>query len=577
MASVRVALAQINVTVGALRENARAILAGVDQARACGAHIVAFPELAISGYPPEDLLLKPSFLKACRKVLDEIADSCRELVAIVGFPEGTDDLYNSAALVCGGKVAGVYRKHYLPNYGVFDEDRYFKPGLQVPVFHFSNWWLGISICEDIWYPAGPPELEALQGGAELLVNISASPYHAGKGRLRERMLSTRAVDNVAAVAFCNLVGGQDELVFDGGSVIFDSRGNLLARGRQFSEDFVVADISVEDVFRQRLVDPRRRKSEVWDSATNGAVHKVSVPFTFSHPTGPAPPGRCAEPLDEVAEVYQALVMGTRDYVCKNGFQKVAIGLSGGVDSSLVACVAVDALGPQNVVGVAMPSRYSSGHSRTDAVHLAKGLGMEFREIPIEPVFRAFLEVLAPAFAGLAPDLAEENLQARIRGALLMALSNKFGWLVLTTGNKSETSTGYATLYGDMAGGFAMIKDVAKTQVYELARYRNSLTPVIPENVLTKVPSAELRPDQKDSDSLPEYSQLDPILRAYVERNWSVAEMEADGFAPEMVRKVVRLVDRAEYKRRQAPPGIKISPRAFGKDRRLPITNRFTEE
>jgi NAD+ synthase (glutamine-hydrolysing) len=433
---------------------------------------------------------------------------------------------------------------------------------------------GVSVCEDIWYPAGPPEAQAA-AGAEVLLNISASPYQSGKIQSRERMLATRAADNVSIVAFCNLVGGQDELIFDGSSVIFDERGNLLARGKSFAEDFIVVDVNVGNVFRQRLRDPRRRK----DGLTEVYAHtftRVALPATVSASPHPLTPPALAVPLEPVEEVYQALVLGTRDYVRKNGFSKVTLGLSGGVDSSLVATIAVDALGAENVIGVSMPSRYSSDHSKSDAVELARRLDIRLETIMIEPAYRAYLEMLADIFAETQPNETEENLQSRARGNTLMALSNKFGWLVLTTGNKSEMAVGYATIYGDMAGGFAVIKDVPKTLVYELCRYRNEkIGQVIPESVLTKPPSAELRPDQKDSDSLPEYDILDGILAAYVEKDYSADEIVALGFDEATVRRIIRLVDRNEYKRRQAPPGPKITTKAFGKDRRLPITNRYT--
>jgi len=576
MRQLRIALGQINATVGDLPGNADKIRSYISDAQEAGAQIVAFPELAVSGYPPEDLLQKPAFIRTCREYLEAVAQACKGIIAIIGFPEESDDLYNAAAIVGEGQILGVYRKHYLPNYGVFDEDRYFKPGLQVPVFANPEWTLGVSICEDIWYPAGPHEVQAGHGGAEILVNISASPYHAGKGKIRERMLATRASDNVAVVAFCNMVGGQDELVFDGGSVVFDPRGELLARGRQFKEDLVLADVHLDDVFRQRLLDPRRRKNRPDEHSASVVVRCGDVPRISSKSSSSLICPRQVEPLSEVAEVYEALLLGTRDYVRKNGFQKVVVGLSGGIDSSLVACIAADALGPDNVVGVSMPSRYSSGHSQSDAMQLATALRIDLHTVSIEAAFRAYLELLRPIWGDVKPDLTEENLQSRVRGNILMALSNKFGWLVVTTGNKSENSVGYATLYGDMAGGFAVIKDVNKMLVYELARYRNTRALVIPENVFTKPPSAELRPDQKDSDSLPEYDQLDPILRAYVEENCCVSEIVALGFDLETVRRTVAMVDRAEYKRRQAPPGIKISRRAFGRDRRLPITNAFRE-
>jgi NAD+ synthase (glutamine-hydrolysing) len=570
MSDLRIALAQINTTVGDLTSNTQKIIAHLERARETGAGLVAFPELAVTGYPPEDLLLKPSFLAANRAAVEEIATATQGLTAIVGFVDVDGDVYNAAAVLHDGVLAGVYRKHYLPTYGVFDEDRTFRAGDENQVFVLDDLVVGVSICEDIWYPEGPPQTQA-HAGAQLLVNISASPYHARKGASRERMLATRAADNVAVVAFCNLVGGQDELVFSGGSVIFDERGELVARGTQFEEDFVVADVDVGSVFRQRLHDPRLRKEET------ARVTRTALPPLKQQPLRSDLPGpHVFEPLPYSEEIYRALVLGTRDYVHKNGFRKAVIGLSGGVDSSLVACVAADALGPENVTGVAMPSRYSAGFSETDAARLVDNLGLQFLVIPIERVFQAYLDTLVEPFAGREPDVTEENLQARTRGNLLMALSNKFGWLVLTTGNKSEMSVGYATLYGDMAGGFAVIKDVPKMLVYQLARWRNQqgTGPVIPERVLTRPPSAELRPDQKDTDSLPPYETLDAILQAYVEEDRSLAEIVALGFDEPLVRRVIRMVDQNEYKRRQAPPGVKITHRAFGKDRRLPITNRF---
>ncbi len=574
--TIRIALAQVNCTVGDLCGNAGKISEHIKRARNAGAQLVVFPEMAVSGYPPEDLLLKPFFVQSCLKYVQEIAAECSGIIAVIGFPESHNDLYNSAAVIADKEIVGVSRKHHLPNYGVFDEDRYFQEGHETVVFSENGWAFGVSICEDIWYPEGPPAVQALYGDAHLLVNISASPYHVGKRQSRESMLATRANDNVAAVAFCNAVGGQDELIFDGSSAVFDSRGALLARGCQFREELVLADISIDDVLRQRLLDPRRRKLKRQGPPLKTPVRRVSVSVKDSLATVPLNGLRCAEPLSGISEVYQALLIGTYDYVCKNGFKKVVLGLSGGIDSSLVACIAVDALGADNVVGVSMPSRYSSQHSQDDAARLVNALGIRFFTLEIDPIFRSFLQLLDPVFQGRESDLTEENLQARIRGTALMALSNKFGWLVLTTGNKSETSTGFATLYGDMAGGFSVIKDVTKEMVYELARHRNMIAPVIPEEIFIKPPSAELRPDQKDSDSLPEYRDLDPILAAYVERNLSISEIVAGGFGRETVQEVVRMVDRAEYKRRQAPPGIKITPRAFGKDRRFPITNNFRE-
>ena len=577
---LRIALAQINPTVGDLTGNERKILSYLNRARDLGADLVAFPELALTGYPPEDLLLKPSFVEANGACLERIARATAGITAIVGFVDRADDLYNAAAVLHAGEVAAVYHKAYLPNYAVFDEDRYFRAGERPLVCSVGDVLLGVNICEDIWYPAGPAKEQALNG-AQLVVNISSSPYHAGKGAARERMLATRAADNVVYVAFCNLVGGQDELVFDGGSVIFDGQGELVARGKQFAEDLVVADLDLAAVFRQQLHDPRRRKERARQAAAV-TVERVTLEPTVRQGTGPdmarvplelAP---VTTRLDHVAEVYQALVLGTGDYVLKNGFREVVIGLSGGIDSALTAAIAVDALGFGNVAGVFMPSRYSSVESREDAEQLAANLGIRFLTLPIDELLQAYLEALAGPFAGRKPDVTEENLQARIRGNLLMALSNKFGWLVLTTGNKSEMSVGYATLYGDMAGGFAVLKDVPKMLVYELAAHANKRRPIIPQRVFDKAPTAELRPNQKDEDSLPPYRVLDPILHAYVEEDRGLEEIAALGFEAELVAEVLRMVDRAEYKRRQAPPGVRITERAFGKDRRLPITNAYRE-
>jgi NAD+ synthase (glutamine-hydrolysing) len=576
MNRLRVALAQINPTVGDLAGNEQKILAHVARARELGADVVAFPELTVPGYPPEDLLLKPSFVDANRETLRRIAAATLDITAIVGFVDQGDDLYNAAAVLHGGQVAAVYHKLYLPNYAVFDEDRYFQAGDRPLVLSLGEAMIGVNICEDIWYPAGPTKAQSL-AGAQLIITISASPYHAGKGADRERMLATRAADNVVYVAFCNLVGGQDELLFDGGSVILDEKGQVVARARQFAEDLVVADLNLADVFRQRLHDPRRRKERA--SLAAGAVEQVVVP-----PLSPGPDRQPATPtiagfLERDAEVYQALVLGTRDYMGKNGFRQAVIGLSGGVDSALTAVIAANALGPENVTGVFMPSRYSSDDSREDATQLAENLGIRFLSVSIDETFQTYLDMLAGPFAGREADVTEENLQARIRGNILMALSNKFGWLVLTTGNKSEMSVGYATLYGDMAGGFAVIKDVPKMLVYDLARYVNARTeePVIPQRILDKAPTAELRPNQTDQDSLPPYARLDAILHAYVEEDRGLEEIVALGFEPDLVAEVIRMVDRAEYKRRQAPPGVRITPRALGKDRRLPITNQYKEK
>jgi NAD+ synthase (glutamine-hydrolysing) len=571
----RIALAQINSTVGDLAGNEAKIADGIARAREAGADLVAFPELAVTGYPPEDLLLKPSFVAANLKAIERIAGLTRGITAIVGFVDRDTDLHNAAAVLHDGELAAVYHKIYLPNYGVFDEDRYFGGGDLPLILDLGEVTAGVSICEDIWYPSGPLDPQAL-AGAQLAINISASPYHAGKGTARERMLATRAADSVIFVAFCNLVGGQDELIFDGGSAIFDERGDVVARGRQFGEDLVVADLDLAAVFRQRLHDPRRRKEQ----ALQPEEAVEWVPLT-SIPSGEKPLAVApVQPrLEPVAEVLQALVAGTHDYVRKNGFREVVIALSGGIDSALVAAVAVEALGRENVVGVFMPTRYSSDESCEDAAQLAENLGIRFLTVPIDDVFQAYLDTLAEPFAGRKPDSAEENIQARIRGNILMALSNKFGWLVLTTGNKSELSVGYCTLYGDMAGGYAVIKDVPKMLVYDLARHINAQAsrPVIPQRTIDKAPTAELRPNQKDEDSLPPYRLLDPILHAYVEEDLSLEEIVALGHDPAMVADVLRRVDWAEYKRRQAAPGPRITSRAFGRDRRLPITNRYREK
>jgi NAD+ synthase (glutamine-hydrolysing) len=575
VSAIRVALAQINPTVGDLAGNEQKIGGQIARARELEADIVAFPELAVPGYPPEDLLLKPSFVAANLACLKRIAGLTSGIAAIVGFVDRADDLYNAAAVLHEGRVAAVYHKAYLPNYAVFDEDRYFRAGECPLIFSLGEVAVGVNICEDIWHPAGPTRLQAL-AGAQLVVNISSSPYHAGKGTARERMLATRAADNVVCLAFCNLVGGQDERVFVGGSVVFDERGELVARGKQFAEDLLVVDLDLTAVFRQQLHDPRRRKERMRQAA--GAVHRVELTPIDSRPKQAAASPSVLPLLEPAAEIYQALVLGTGDYVRKNGFQQVLIGLSGGIDSALTATIAADALGPENVVGVFMPSRYSSVESREDATQLAENLSIRFLTVPIDETFQAYLEMLAEPFAGLDQDVTEENIQARIRGNILMALSNKFGWLVLTTGNKSEMGVGYATLYGDMAGGFAVIKDVPKMLVYELAEHVNAREDraVIPQRILDKAPTAELRPDQKDEDSLPPYRVLDPILHAYVEEDRGLEEIVALGFDANTAAEVLSMVDHAEYKRRQAPPGVRITRRAFGKDRRLPITNHYRD-
>jgi NAD+ synthase (glutamine-hydrolysing) len=564
---VRVAACQINTVVGDLDGNLAAILAALEEAEAAGCDIAAFPELALTGYPPEDLVLKPGFITDNLEALEKLAARTGRCAAVVGFVDAGRDLYNAAAVCALGSVQGVYHKHLLPNYAVFDEQRYFAPGVEpLLLYRIAGVRVGVSICEDAWSPSGPISALA-EGGAELVVNINASPYYAGRLGERERMLATRAADSSSALVYVNQVGGQDELVFDGASLVFDANGELVSRGRQFVEERLVVDVNVKPVFRKRLLDPRGR-------AAGDPLPEILISAESQAPEQPSPP-EIVEPLSPVAEMYEALVLGTRDYVRKNGFTDVVIGMSGGIDSSLVAAIAADALGPEHVHGVSMPSRYSSEGSKDDARDLADALGVDYRTIAIEPAHAALLDMLQPSFADLPEDLAEENIQARVRGITLMALSNKFGWLVLATGNKSEMATGFSTIYGDMVGGFAVIKDVTKTRVYELCRERNRRSPVIPEAVLTKPPSAELRPGQRDDQSLPPYDELDPILKAYVEDDMTAAEVAQAGYDSALVRRVVTLVDRAEYKRRQAPPGVRVTPKAFGKDRRLPITNRYT--
>jgi NAD+ synthase (glutamine-hydrolysing) len=576
MSVLRVGLAQMNATVGALEANTSRIRERLEEARGRGVDVIAFPELAVCGYPPEDLLLRRSFVAANRAAVEELTGATRGLTALIGFVDRQYDLFNAAAVLHDGEWVATYHKQRLPNYGVFDELRYFKPGSSGEVLvRAHSAWIGVCVCEDIWLPGGPVGRLA-RAGADVIMNLNASPYHRGKWRARQRMLATRASDYAVAIGYVNMVGGQDELVFDGNSMILSAEGELIAEAPVFDEHLLVCDIELEQVFRARLHDPRRRH------ALRGEPHHVQRVMTQSRARPDADrPGRSPSMHvvhDDTAEVYGALVLGTRDYVRKNGFERVVIGLSGGIDSALVAAVAVDALGAAAVTGVKLPSRYSSEGSRADADALAANLGIELLDLGIEPIFRSALEVLSGPFAGLPQNLTEENLQARARGMLLMALSNKFGSMLLTTGNKSELATGYATLYGDMAGGFAPIKDVSKTLVYELARWRNARGdgPVIPESSITKPPSAELRPDQRDDDSLPPYDVLDAILQRYVEQDWSLREIIAEGHDEAVVRRVIGLVDASEYKRRQAAPGVKVTPRAFGRDRRLPITSGFRE-
>jgi NAD+ synthase (glutamine-hydrolysing) len=569
---VRVALAQINTTVGDVWGNAEKAVDALRRATEAGAELVALPELTIPGYPPEDLLMRPSFIKENLRALDEFAGQVPAgVVAAIGFVDLDADLHNACAVISGGEVLHRYHKRYLPNYGVFDENRYFKEGTGAPILRLDGALVGVSICEDIWYPGGPAREQAL-GGAGVLLNISASPYHRRKGAFRERMLGVRASDYGCYVVFCNLVGGQDELVFDGHSLVFDPEGRLISRARQFEEDLLAVDLYPEEVLIQRLHESRPRKEDL-----ESPPEFIDVPG-YKEKTGPAQSGepRVDLLLPEEGEVFEALVLGLRDYFGKNGFSRAVLGLSGGVDSSLCAVVASRALGPRNVTGVLMPSRYTSEASNTDAQALAKNLGIDTQVVPIGPAFDAYREMLEGAFKGLPEDVAEENIQARIRGNIIMAFSNKFGWIALATGNKSEMSVGYSTLYGDMVGGFALLKDVPKMSVYELSHYVNQRgpRPVIPEYIITRPPSAELRPDQTDQDTLPPYAMLDAILELYVEKDMNADSIAERGYPPEVVRWVINRVDAAEYKRRQSPPGIKITPRAFGRDRRMPITNKY---
>ncbi len=554
--SIRLAIAQINCTVGDLDGNVRKICEYLQKAKVAGADIVSFPELAITGYPPEDLLLKTKFIDDSMDALKRIAKSVNDVAAVVGFVNRSGkDIYNAAAVIYKGEIKGVYHKAFLPNYGVFDEKRYFRPGQEAQVFKLGHFIFGVNICEDIWHKDGPVARQAAMG-ARLIVNINSSPYYAGRIREREEAVRDQAKTNGVLISYTNLVGGQDELVFDGQSMVVDAAGRIIGRAQAFKEDLLVIDADIP------AAEAKQEKKVIVVSNELNARDKASLVK------------RDVKPLEKVAEIHQALLLGLKDYVTKNGFSKVVIGLSGGVDSSLVATLAVDALGKENVIGVFMPTRYSSAESERDARALASNLGIKFITIPMDPIFKLYLIALETHFSGLGRDITEENLQARIRGNMLMALSNKFGWMVLATGNKSEMSTGYATLYGDMAGGFAAIKDVFKTLVYKLARYRNSIACVIPEAVITKEPTAELKPDQKDSDTLPPYELLDEILKAYIEKDKTLDEIIEMGFEKEIARKVVEMVDESEYKRRQSPPGIKITPKAFGKDRRMPITNKY---
>jgi NAD+ synthase (glutamine-hydrolysing) len=569
---MRLALAQMNTVVGDLDGNRDRIVARLEEAREAGAELVLFPELAVTGYPPEDLLLRPGFLRAAAKTLDSIAAETKGIAALVGAPHLDRDLFNACAVCVDGEVKAMYRKQFLPNYGVFDEDRYFQPGRELVLLRCGETLVGPTVCEDIWQP-GPPATDLALAGAHVVANISASPFHLGKGVEREEMLATRARDNSCWVAFVNAVGAQDELIFDGHSLVLDEQGTIVARGPAFEEALLVVDVDSTTAVGRRLRDARRRAlARARRELPNPPVVEIPTRPTDGHSVHPVK----APLLDELEQMRLALELGLRDYVEKNGFREVVLGVSGGVDSALVAALAAEALGPGRVVCVSMPSRYSSEGTRSDAKRVADALGARLIEIPIEPIVEAVGAALAQPFAGTDAGVAEENVQARIRGLLVMALSNKFGWLPLATGNKSELSVGYATLYGDMAGGFALLKDMYKTDVYRLARHLNERAgrELIPQSVIDRAPSAELRADQRDEDSLPPYPQLDKVLEAYVELDESREELTTNGFDEDVVDRAVGMIDRAEYKRRQAPPGVKLRPKAFGRDRRVPITNKW---
>jgi NAD+ synthase (glutamine-hydrolysing) len=568
---MRLALAQINSVVGDVDGNAARVVEWLGRARDANADLALFPELVVTGYPPEDLLLRPGFIRAARRAIDGIAKATHGITALVGAPHLDTDLFNACFVLAHGEVRCVYRKRYLPNYGVFDEDRYFAAGRDLLLLRFGDVLVGPTICEDVWQP-GPPATDLALAGAQLVANISASPFHVGKDREREEMLKVRAGDNSCFVALCNAVGGQDELIFDGHSVVLDDEGEVLARAAGFEEELLVVDVDPIAAVGRRLRDVRRR-ALARDRAQVEVTHVELAPPRSQHESVPT---RIAGQLDDLEQMRAALELGLHDYVTKNGFGDVVVGLSGGIDSALTAALCVEALGSERVHGVSMPSRYSSEGTRGDARRLAESLAIDFREISIEPMVEAYDAALAEHFAGRQSDLTEENLQARIRGTLLMALSNKFGWLVIATGNKSELSVGYSTLYGDLAGGFALIKDVYKTDVFRLSERLNERAErdLIPRSIIERAPSAELRADQLDEDSLPPYPKLDLVLEAYVELDRSREELGQDGFDPDVVDRALGMIDRAEYKRRQAPPGVKLRPKAFGRDRRTPITNRW---
>jgi NAD+ synthase (glutamine-hydrolysing) len=570
---VRLALAQIDTVVGDLDGNRDRILACLEEARAGGADLVLFPELAVTGYPPEDLLLRPGFLRAAAHTLAEIAAGTQGITALVGTPHLDRDLFNACAVCADGEVKVIYRKQFLPNYGVFDEDRYFQPGRGLVLLRCGETLVGPTVCEDIWQP-GPPATDLALAGAHVVANISASPFHIGKGQEREEMLATRARDNSCWIALVNAVGAQDELIFDGQSLVLDEEGEVVVRGPAFEEALLLVDVDATTAVGRRLRDARRRSlARARRDLPEAAVVDLSVRAAGA---GSHVRPSVAEPLGELEEMRLAIGLGLRDYAGKNGFADVVLGISGGIDSALTAALAVEALGPEHVVGVSMPSRFSSEETRRDAALVAESLGVRYLEIPIDGVVDSIGTALAEAFAGTEPGIAEENVQARVRGLIVMALSNKFGWLALATGNKSELSVGYATLYGDMAGGFALLKDVYKTDVFRLARHLNERAgrELIPTSTIERAPSAELRPEQRDEDSLPPYAELDEVLEAYVELDSSREELTSNGFDPDVVESALAMIDRAEYKRRQAAPGVKLRPKAFGRDRRIPITNRW---
>jgi NAD+ synthase (glutamine-hydrolysing) len=571
---VRLALAQINPVVGDLEGNRKLILDRLAEAKTHAAELVLFPELAVTGYPPEDLLLRPGFVREAESSVEAIAREARGTTVLVGGPHFDRDLYNACFVLSGGEVKAIYRKRFLPNYGVFDEDRYFAPGRDLILLEHGKTLVGPTVCEDMWQP-GPPATDLALAGAELLVNISASPFYVGRDREREEMFVTRARDNSCFVAFCNAVGGQDELIFDGHSVVIDDEGTILARAPGFEEALLVVDVEPKEVIGRRLRDVRRR-ALAREREQIPPVDVIHVGTRGPSNNGHKATGSVAPFVDELEQMRLALELGLHDYVDKNGFSDVVVGVSGGIDSAVTAALAAEALSPDRVHCVSMPSRYSSDATRTDARRLAESLGCSFSEIAIGTIVEAFDAALAEAFAGTKPDLTEENIQARARGVLLMALSNKFGWMLVATGNKSELSVGYATLYGDMAGGFALLKDVYKTDVFRLARYLNETAgrELIPQSIIDRAPSAELRHNQLDEDSLPPYAQLDEVLEEYVEHDRTLEELSADGFDKDVVERAVSMIDRAEYKRRQAPPGVKLRPKAFGRDRRTPITNHW---